>query len=145
MFSTGPDQKNEANLYQMKSQLTEVACWYRAASLAAQTWKLTLKPSRSLADKGIREFFWSTGGSVAKISPAVWNGQSLWFADSVVAPLAVEASCAEVTKEFVKDIMDHIAVYYSRRLLSLKWSRSLLSSYVFQPCCISISSYATRR
>ena len=41
------------------------------------------------------------------------------FSDSPVTPLAIEASCAEVTEEFLKDVMDHVAVYYSSRLLSL--------------------------
>lgn len=31
----------------------------------------------------------------------------------------MEASCAEVTEQFLKDIVDDVAVYYSRRLLSL--------------------------
>jgi len=71
MFSTGPDQKNKANLHQTKSQRTEVACWYRAASPAAEASKLKLQLSRSFADKEIWELFWNTGGSAAEISPAV--------------------------------------------------------------------------
>lgn len=119
MFSTGPDQKNEANLYQMKSQLTEVACWYRAASLAAQTSKLTLQPSGNFADKGIWELFRTTGGSVAEISPAVRNGPSFYFSDFLATPLGIEATRTEVTERFLKNIMDHVPVYYRRRLVSL--------------------------
>jgi len=70
MFSTGPDQKKEANLYQMKSQLAGAACWYGAAAPAPQTAKPPLKPSWGFADKEIKDSFCTSGSSAAEISAA---------------------------------------------------------------------------
>lgn len=120
IFNAEPAQKNEANLYQMKSQCTEVP-----AGAGLYLWLHWLEsshpsPLRAFLIKGLGIFFWTSGVSVAAISPAVWDGE-FWVP---VTALAIKASCSELRNGGNWAIseghcVDHVAVSCIRRLLSL--------------------------